>query len=91
MIGLGIEFRCEPLNVLTRDQLVCSLEAHAESEIIKPLDHDPAPLSYLTKFILPGVPDITPPLARSLQRGQAFLVQCCGVPIRTGTLAVSFL
>src|SRR5271169_4438885 len=39
MVGLGIEFRCEAYNVLACDQLICGLEAHAEREVVEPLDH----------------------------------------------------
>jgi hypothetical protein len=39
MVGLGIEFGREPFDVLARDVLFRALEAHAENEIIEPLDH----------------------------------------------------
>jgi len=43
MVGLGIEFRCEPLDVFASDAPLWALEAHAENEIIEPLDHRPPP------------------------------------------------
>jgi hypothetical protein len=39
MIGLGIEFGREPLDVFACDALFRALETHAENEIIEPLDH----------------------------------------------------
>src|ERR1700751_5238643 len=39
MVGLGIEFRREPLNVVASDALLWALEAHAENKIIEPLNH----------------------------------------------------
>jgi hypothetical protein len=50
MVGLGIELRCKALYLFARDLLIGTLEAHAENEIIEPLNHDPAPLSYATEF-----------------------------------------
>jgi hypothetical protein len=41
MVGLGIEFRCEPLDVFARDALFRALEAHEEDHIIEPFDHRP--------------------------------------------------
>jgi hypothetical protein len=43
MVGLGIEFRCEPLDVFARDALFRALEVHAEDQIIEPFDHRPLP------------------------------------------------
>jgi hypothetical protein len=52
MGGLGIELRCKALDLFARDLFIATLEAHAENEIIEPLDRDPAPLSYAPEFIL---------------------------------------
>jgi hypothetical protein len=46
MVGLGIEFRREPLDLVAGHALLRALEAHADHEIIEPLDHRPAPRSY---------------------------------------------
>src|SRR6266702_339092 len=41
VVGLRIELRCEPLDVLPRHGLFRALEAHAEREIFEPFDHEP--------------------------------------------------
>src|ERR1700727_638036 len=43
VVGLGIEFGREPLDVFARDSLFRALEAHAEDQIIEPFDHRPLP------------------------------------------------
>src|SRR5438132_2205010 len=41
VVGLRIELRREPLDVLSRHELFRALEAHAEREIVEPFDHGP--------------------------------------------------
>jgi hypothetical protein len=45
MVGLGIEFRREPLDVVASDALLWALKAHAENEIIEPLNHRRPPIA----------------------------------------------
>jgi hypothetical protein len=39
MIGLRIEFGRKALDVIARDNFFRTSEAHAESEVVKPRDH----------------------------------------------------
>jgi hypothetical protein len=39
VIKLGIELRCEPLDIFARDNFFLALKTHANSKIVEPFDH----------------------------------------------------
>lgn len=43
MIGLGIELRCEPLDIFARDNFFLAFKTHANSKIVEPFDHRRSP------------------------------------------------
>src|SRR5262245_20447965 len=62
VIGLRIEFRCKALDVLTRYKLLGTLKAHADAQIVEPLDHihaAPSDLAYRRKSTLSEISPTT--------------------------------
>jgi hypothetical protein len=43
VIRLGIELRCEPLDIFARDNFFLALKTHANSKIVEPFDHRLSP------------------------------------------------